>query len=280
MRRRARVFAALTAPVVPVYAALAASFGRARPPRNEPLAFDAPAVVVAPHPDDEVLGCGGLVTLHARRARVTVVVCTDGSASRAVSGDASARGAVRRAECEAAQRLLGTELVWLGVSETLDPDVDDLAERLAPLLAGARVVYAPSRVDFHPGHRAVAEAVARVLSDETEVRVYASSVPLGRLANRVADVGEVEADVLSATAAYATQQRTLWCAARQRLYVAAFHGVGRLAEAVWTMPAPAYRALHVGPHAAWPDAFRGLRPHPLTDPLAWWVGRAERARLA
>jgi LmbE family N-acetylglucosaminyl deacetylase len=45
-------------------------------------------LVLAPHPDDEVIGCGGLVAQHLRERReVRVVVATDGGAA----GDASAR---------------------------------------------------------------------------------------------------------------------------------------------------------------------------------------------
>ena len=41
-------------------------------------------VVFAPHPDDEVLGCGGaLADLLDRGARLDVVLVTDGAAGRA-----------------------------------------------------------------------------------------------------------------------------------------------------------------------------------------------------
>ena len=276
MRRRARLLHATSAPFVPLYAGLAGLVRRT----VATLDVDRPAVVVAPHPDDEVAGVGGIVALHVRSGGpVTVVVCTDGSASRAVPGDATERAATRRAECEAAQRILGTRLVWLGVPETLHPDADDLAVRLAPHVAGAAIVYAPSRADFHPGHRAVAAALARVVADDQEVRVFATSVPLGSLATHVADVGEVDDVVRAAIAAYTSQERTLWCVSRQRRYVAALHGVGEAAEAIWSMSGARYKQLHDGDPADWPDAFRGLRPHALTDPLAWWVGRHERARL-
>jgi LmbE family N-acetylglucosaminyl deacetylase len=52
-------------------------------------------LVFAPHPDDEVLGCGGALALHARRGdHVRVVVVSDGGAG----GDPQ----VRAAEAQAA----------------------------------------------------------------------------------------------------------------------------------------------------------------------------------
>src|SRR6185295_14999243 len=45
-------------------------------------------LVLAPHPDDEVIACGGLVAQHIREGRsVRVVVATDG----AKAGDAAGR---------------------------------------------------------------------------------------------------------------------------------------------------------------------------------------------
>ncbi|HYC62641.1 MAG TPA: PIG-L family deacetylase, partial [Thermoanaerobaculia bacterium] len=45
-------------------------------------------LVLAPHPDDEVIGCGGVVAQHLREGRaVRIVIATDG----AEAGDASSR---------------------------------------------------------------------------------------------------------------------------------------------------------------------------------------------
>jgi len=56
-----------------------------RPPAlsiEQLLANTQRVVVVSPHPDDEVLACGGLLALHARRGgEVMVVAVTDGEAS-------------------------------------------------------------------------------------------------------------------------------------------------------------------------------------------------------
>lgn len=66
------------------------------------------ALVFAPHPDDEVLGCGGVLAIKAQAGmRVKVVVMTDGRTSHGKHIDASELAAIRRAEAEEAGQILG-----------------------------------------------------------------------------------------------------------------------------------------------------------------------------
>jgi LmbE family N-acetylglucosaminyl deacetylase len=68
----------------------------------------ADAIVFAPHPDDEVLGCGGTIALKvAAGARVRVVVMTDGRASHGHLIDAATLIRIRREEAERAAPHLG-----------------------------------------------------------------------------------------------------------------------------------------------------------------------------
>ena len=66
-------------------------------------------VVVAPHPDDEVLGCGGLMwTARQARMEVTVLSVSDGEACYPWM-DAHVLAKTRRAELLAATATLGIE---------------------------------------------------------------------------------------------------------------------------------------------------------------------------
>ena len=71
-----------------------------------------PVLVVAAHPDDEVLGCGGTMAAHALAGRsVHVLIMTDGVGARA-EGGSSAKGATNRAEAaRRAAAILGVQRI-------------------------------------------------------------------------------------------------------------------------------------------------------------------------
>jgi len=124
------------------------------------------AIVVAAHPDDEVLGVGGLMAvLAAAGARLRLVAVTDGESSHRGHADPATLAARRTAETGAALRALGAgtaEVVRLGLPDAgLAHREDELTAALEPLTAGFDVCLAPWDGDLHPDHEAAGRAARR-----------------------------------------------------------------------------------------------------------------------
>ena len=126
----------------------------------------ASAVVVAAHPDDEILGAGGTIALLARAgARLRLVAVTDGEASHPGTADPAGLARRRIAESAAALKILGAdsvEMVRLRLPDTGVADrEDDLAGMLRRLCAGFDVCLAPWEGDAHADHEAAGRAARR-----------------------------------------------------------------------------------------------------------------------
>jgi LmbE family N-acetylglucosaminyl deacetylase len=117
-------------------------------------------LVVSPHPDDEILGCGGAIALHGRRGDHVAVALVTG-------GEAGGDPAQRVEESQAAAGLLGpTHVVCLN-SRDGEVAMDlELGSKLAQAVARVEpvVVYAPSPFEMHPDHLATLRALAPVLA--------------------------------------------------------------------------------------------------------------------
>ncbi len=133
----------------------------AAPPRGSVL-------VLAPHADDESLGCGGAIVLHHRQGdRVKVVFATDGAAGDPLGHyrDCDYRE-LRRAEARRAASILGIdELTFWDYPDGKLAEAHDLSERVRALLTTDRpdIVYRPSTLEIHPDHRALGVGVEEAL---------------------------------------------------------------------------------------------------------------------
>jgi LmbE family N-acetylglucosaminyl deacetylase len=127
-------------------------------------------LVVAPHPDDETIGCGATIARKAAAGTpVTVVVISDGSRSHTSDRVTPTElAAIRRAEAEAAVRALG-ETVQVRFWDLPDGDLAahraELTERLADLVDQVRPadVLSPSVAEPPADHHEVAGAVRDAL---------------------------------------------------------------------------------------------------------------------
>jgi LmbE family N-acetylglucosaminyl deacetylase len=121
-------------------------------------------LVVAPHPDDETLGCGGAIALLRQLGvSVWVLVISDGTQShpRSVKYPALKLRSLRESETRSAMDILGVESSQVRFLQLPDGDVPDCRDDpavepccdvLKTLMPA--IVFVPWRDDPHPDHRA------------------------------------------------------------------------------------------------------------------------------
>lgn len=153
-------------------------------------------LVVAPHPDDEVFGCGGCAALYAGAGiPVRSLVLTDGGLGGVRSGEGDLV-ATRYQEVICAAAILGYGAPIFGgfpdrsLQESIPAVTDLIVEQMNA--TGADVLFAPSLWEMHPDHSAAAQsalqAIKRLGNGYTLVQ-YEVGVPL--LPNRLVDISPV-----------------------------------------------------------------------------------------
>lgn len=141
---------------------------------TEGLARDLGRVmIIAPHPDDESLGCGGLITLlRAQNAEVSVLFLTNGEASHPNSKKFPAKklGALRKAEAINAGKIMGVGKDLLYFLDAGDGHLSAYLEKGDSLIKKLKEIFqqnwpdtlfVPWRRDHHIDHVATSELVRR-----------------------------------------------------------------------------------------------------------------------
>ena len=168
------------------------------------------ALVFAPHPDDEALGCGGLLAAYqAMQIPTQAVLVTSGDFGE----HGKLGGAVREEETRAAARVLGIESVDFWQEKDRGVRCDELsieAAKAAIVSSGADLILSPSFNEIHPDHRATAwlviEATRRLVNEGKDLRVamYEVGSPLARV-DILVDITAFEAKKREAIALYHSQ---------------------------------------------------------------------------
>lgn len=211
-------------------------------------------LVLAPHPDDEVIGCGGLVAQHLRETRIVrIVVATDGA-------EANAGAADREEETRRGVSRLGEGAV-IEFLRFPDRRLDDaVAPRIREILLDFRpdLIAVPSPIEIHPDHMALARAfIDLVQRDETlfadlavaRVAFYEVSQPIRP--NALVDITDVATAKFEAIAEHRSQTAL-------RDYGAFARGLN------------AYRAMTLAPETRFAEAYhvvelRSLRTTALSE---------------
>ncbi len=179
------------------------------------------ALVLAPHYDDEILGCGGLLScLLAAGSEVRVLFLSDSAGGVEEVGDRSAYAVKRRQEAQEVADFMG----FTGVEHVGLPDggLEGALPRVSGAISSALgshlpdLVLVPSPLETTPDHRAVFRALHQVLSpqrqtpgdgDGTEdltVLVYEINHPF--YPEVLVDVGEHRERIEGAMELYRSQQ--------------------------------------------------------------------------
>ncbi len=128
-----------------------------------------PALVIAPHPDDETIGAGTLISRLVRgRITVNVVIVTDGAASHAASPlwPKSRLVAARKRESRRAllrQGVTAGRVRFLGLADgSLSGQPKSCGRAVRQVVARYRhlgLIVGPADTDAHPDHRAIARVL-------------------------------------------------------------------------------------------------------------------------
>src|SRR6185503_17175277 len=137
-------------------------------------------LIIAPHPDDETIGCGGALCLHRQRGERAVVVCLTSGELGLKHLRREKAWAVREKEAMAAAKILGVAAVhflrqpdWM-----LGDHVQATVRALRPVLLAERpqLIYVPHEAEWHPDHQAAFAALRCALrgwrGTLPEVRAY------------------------------------------------------------------------------------------------------------
>lgn len=126
-------------------------------------------LVFSPHPDDDILGCGGSLVDHKIKGdSVTTVYITSGDAAEWRDIPGKDLAIIRESEAKKASEIIGvTDLVFLrqpdgavGYSPDQINEVRELFEKYKP-----NIVYIPHSKDGHKDHQATFVLVTKALKE-------------------------------------------------------------------------------------------------------------------
>jgi LmbE family N-acetylglucosaminyl deacetylase len=235
-----------------------------RPPGWTETVRAARVLVLAPHFDDEVLGCGGLIVqLAAAGGAVRILFLTDGGGGKERAGEGEPYRKRRREEAQDASEALGAK-GWDGLDlpdGALEHHLDKAVEgiRRAVLAHRPELVLCPSPLEVTTDHRAAFAALHELLAPLRstpapdpdpdgalrDLRILLYEVNHPGHPDLLVDVTALEPVLVSAMACYGSQEE-------RHPYWNAGLGLRR------------FRTLSLGPEVKLAEAYRRLRVEDFT----------------
>jgi len=159
-------------------------------------------LALAPHPDDLEIGCGGTLAQHNKRGdEVHIYIAT--------SGEAGGEAATRRAEQEAAAKILGVKEIHWGnfVDTKLSENSLSLMKDLENIIDAIRpdTVYINHIHDTHQDHREMAQVAHSATRYVSNVLAYETPSSTGFEPTVFMDTSDTLALKIEALEAHASQ---------------------------------------------------------------------------
>ncbi len=188
--------------------------------RAEPLELDSRLkriLILSPHQDDELLGCGGFLVRHGRQRRIQVVYVADGGG--AIGRAADARHALAQQRNQEAREVCRTlhlhEPTFLGFEDGKLSSDARLPEALSDLIARHEpdLIMTPFITDAHRDHMATSMALSHIdaaLLQRRQICLYQvhSHIPDGLLNRYLGLSDQEQAAKEQALALYISQNMT------------------------------------------------------------------------
>ena len=155
-------------------------------------------VVIAPHEDDESIGCGGTVLKHAKNGgKLEIIFCTHYTQSR-------------MDEARQAAKILGSKMNYFlqFESKTLYKQTDLLSESFTKLFLRTEpdIIFMPFIIDNHPAHVAVSKAFLKAYKRKpVKSLIYAYSIWTTLIPNVSVDISDVWQEKQKAIECYKSQ---------------------------------------------------------------------------
>lgn len=150
------------------------------------------ALIIAPHPDDESIGCGGSIIKHVNSgSSVKVIFITDGD-----KGDFEGRFgddyvSIRRQCAMKAMDVLGVKdyEFWGYRDREIEPVKEEITERLRLTVKkfSPSIIYAPSSHEIHPDHR-VMNGIGLRIQNESGIDILFYEVTIALYPNILVDI--------------------------------------------------------------------------------------------
>jgi LmbE family N-acetylglucosaminyl deacetylase len=155
------------------------------------------ALIIAPHPDDESLGCGGSIVRHIKAgSTVKVIFMTNGDRGDFEESFGKEYVEIRRKSAQKAMEILGVnDFEFWGYSDRrLHLVFQEVKERLFHAIEtfSPSLIYAPSPLEAHPDHK-IAFEVAWALREKLGITLAFYEVLMALYPNVLVDItGEME----------------------------------------------------------------------------------------